>query len=124
MKKYEASTLTAVGLIVLAACSSAAAPGPASSTTASSAAPTPALLRYKFVKGNHHAYKLEVDRRRRDASGVTDQHFDVTMHQSVEDVDPATGNATVQMQIDSLAMTLDRSPVPLPGGSLGPFAEP
>jgi hypothetical protein len=99
------------------------------------AAPGGVLLRLKFKPGDQHTYKMAMDMAMvvnmpagagagAGAAVPVKEHLDMVYRQTVESVDPATGNATLQMQFVSFNIFMNGKPLQLPPATLAPLQQP
>jgi len=122
------ATVSAIS-IVLSAVGAAAQPGgpavPGAATAPAATTPGAVLLRYKFHKGDRYRYKMSMDNIGNVTAGTMTvpmkQHMEIGMTQTVTDIDAATGNATIQVQLTSFDMQMNGKAQPLPPAVLEPL---
>ena len=110
--------LTAAFFAAVPAIHTLAQDAPAAVPTAPAAAGV--TLRYKFTPGQTRVYKFSMDSDGTLMGGPggqafpIKQHMDAVMRQTVKDVRASDGAATIQVGYDSMQMTMNGQPMPMP----------
>lgn len=87
------------------------------------------MLRYKFTPGQTRAYKFTMDSDGMLMGGPQGQgfpikqHMDAVMRQTVKEVRPSDGAATIQVGYDSMKMTMNGQPMPMPQQAAGAMTQ-